>query len=475
MTARALFAMISAWLLLATVAGCKTDQAGDVELYRRVSDPPGALPVFEPGSVLSLETALRLTAAHNEQIAQQGERYIQALADRQRAAASLKPTFDLFSGTTLRDNTGDGIVQTGIGVGGQYRLLTGLSDLRQVDASDARIRSARWLILDLRESLLLQTARVYYEVLRAERLAEVLASSVEAQQARLDDARARNEAGFTRPLDVAQIEAQVSRTRALLIAARGNAREARATLALLTSAEVQDAALTDGFETASDIPGRGALLGLAHRHRQDLLAARAQADAARLEVDAAIGQYAPTLSVNLETFLMREPDDTPASIASLIQLRVPIFSAGRIEADIRAAWSRFRQAALEYRLRARSATADVDGILAQFHASRARLDEFDTQVRVARETLNLAEAAYQAGLGTNLERVTAQDQLLAAELERVSEGYQLKLLSLALRRACGTLAAEQIGAPLPDTEESERAAPDAPLIERPAAQHTEGA
>jgi outer membrane protein len=470
-----LLPLLAPWLAFFAAAGCASDQAGDVDLYRRVSDPPGALPEYQPGGALSLEDALRFTTMYNERLAQQGERYIQALAERQRAAAALKPTFDLFSSTVLRENTGDGIAQTAIGVGGQYRLMTGQSNLRQVDASDARIRASQWLILDLRESLLLETARAYYQVLLAERLSEVLISSVSAQQARLEDARARNEVGFARPLDVAQSEAQVSRTRAQLIAARGREQEARATLTLLTSANVQSATLTDGFNAPADVPPREALLGLTHRHRQDLLAARAEADAARSEVDAAIGQYAPTLTVNLEAFLLREPDDSLGSITSLVQVRVPIFSAGRIEADIRAAWSRFREAALEYRLRARAATADVDVVLAQLQSSRARLDEFDTQTRVAREALTLADAAYEAGLGTNLERITAQDELLTAQLQRVSEEYQVKLLSLALRRACGTLAAEQIGAPLPETDERERTAPDAPLIERTLSQPTEGA
>ncbi|MDX2131583.1 MAG: TolC family protein [Planctomycetota bacterium] len=455
-------------VLAAGLAGCAATHRhdADVELYRRVSDPPGGVPLHEAGADLTLEHALRLASAHNEQLAQQGERYVQALAERQRRAAALKPTFDLVGGTSLRENTGDGIVQTTVGATGQYRLLTGLSDLRSVEASEARARSSRWLILDLRETLLLQTARAYYEVLRAERLGAVLESSVATQMARLEDARARNEVGFTRPLDVAQIEAQVSRTRAQLITARGNALDARATLALLTNADVARSRLTDEFRAPADAPARDTLLALAHEHRQDVLAARAEVDAARREVDAAIGQYAPTLTIDLETFVLQTPDDSASAIASFIQLRVPLFSAGRIEADIRAAWSVFREAVLEHRLRTRAAVADVDSALARLGASRARLEEFRTQVRAARDALTLAEASYQAGLGTNLERVTAQDELLSAELEEVSEGFEHTLLTLELRRACGLLATEQIGSPRPQADDGEAEVPDAPALDR---------
>ncbi len=452
---------------LCALAGCATDQRADVDAYRSISDPPGVRTAFDPGAPLSLLDALRYTAEHNELLAAQGESYVQALADRQRAAAALLPTFDLFTDVTLRENTGsDGVVQTDLGVTGQYRVLTGQSDLRAVDAADAVARARRWLILDLRETLLLQTSRAYYETLRAERLTAVLESSVQAQLARFEDARARNEVGLTRPLDVAQIEAQVSRTRTQLISARSQAREARAVLALLTNVELGDSELIDGFNPPLETPDFAGLVTTAREFRQDLRAAREEANAARLLVDAAIGQYAPSISLNLDYFLARAPDDSGAIIASLIQLRAPIFSAGRIEADVRAAWSVFRQRVLEFRLLEREARRDVEIAAHQLSASRARAAELSNQVTVARQTLLLAEASYQAGLGTNLERVRAQDELLLAELEATSEEFVTKAATLALRRACGLLMQDQFGVPWPEPSEPRAEIPDSPFLDR---------
>lgn len=449
--------------------GCATDQQADVETYRALSDPPGDLPVAAPGEQLSLIEALRLTAARNEQLAVRGELHVQALAERQRLAAALKPTIDLFGQTRVRENTGqNAVAQTDLGVSGQYRLLTGLGDLRNVNAADARIRSSSWLVLDLRETLLLQAARAYYETMRAERLTQVLESSVTAQLARLDDAKARNEVGFARPLDVAQIEAQVSRTRSQLILARRQAQEARATLVLLTNAEVTNSPLIDGYQLppAGEDRPRADLVATALRHRQDLVAARNEADAARFEVDAAISQYTPTLSINIDYFLLQTPDDSASMIAGLIQLRVPVFSAGRIEAEVRAAWSVFRQRVLEFQQRAREARRDVEVADVQLQASRARVIELDTQVAVARQTLALAEAAYQAGIGTNLERITAQDELLAAELEAASEAFDTKIANLALWRACGLLAADRIGTPWPHIPAEQLEPPASPFLDR---------
>lgn len=455
------------------LSGCATDQRGDVDRYRAIADPPTMPEVSEPDAPVSLVEAMRRTAAFNEQLASRGEDYVQALADRQRAVASLLPTLDVFADVALRENTGSGsIVQSALGVNGQYRLLTGLSDLRGVEAASASVAAQKWLILDLRESLLLQTATSYYESLRAERLVQVLQSSVAAQSERLEDTRARNEVGFARPLDVAQNEAQVSRTRTQLITATRQAGEARAALSLLTNTNLRAALLSDGYELRADARELAELSVLAERHRQDILAARSDAEAARARVDAAIGQYAPTVTVNLDYFLARGPDDSAASIASLIQVRVPIFSAGRIEAEIQSAWSVFRQRVLEYRLRVREARRDVEVALLQLRTSAERAAELRTQVRAARDALELADAAYQAGLGTNLELVTAQDQLLAAELEAATEEFVTKAASLSLRRACGLLSVDLIEAPLPEVPPDAVVVPDSPFLDRPASATT---
>lgn len=468
-------ARVGAVLTLLVAGACATDQRSDVEAYRAIGDPPGPTPTHARGSPISLVDSLRLAAAHNESMGIQGERYIQALAERQRLASFLMPTVEFFTDVAIRENNGnDGVLQTDAGFTGQYRLLTGLSDLRNVNASEARIQAERWLILDLRESLLVQTAQAYYATLRAERLVGVLESSVRAQSERLNDARARNEVGFARPLDVSQIESQVSRTRAQMIDAERQAGEARSALALLTNADVSGSTLTDGFEAVAAERTAEELILVATEHRQDVLAARADAEAARVLVDAAIGQYAPSLTLSLDYFLFGEPDRADPGLGSLLQLRIPIFTAGRIEAEVRGTWSLFRQSVLAYRSRVRQVKSDVETAHLRLRASVRLAAELESQVRVATQAVELAEAAYQAGLGTNLERVIAQDQLLAAELEAVSEAFTTKTAYLELLRACGLLSRDMIGAPLPEVTDRERKVPESPVLDRPVEGTTEG-
>lgn len=449
--------------------GCTVDQQSEISRYRAVSDL-SRVPAFSPGAPLSLEDAVLLANAYNERLSIQGELYLQALLEQKRRAAALMPTLDLFGDQFLRENN-SALRSTAFdgGVSGQYTLLTGATDFNSVKAAEADARSRRWLLLDLREALMLETARAYYSVLRAERLVEVLRSSSVVQQERLRDIRARQAVGFARPLDVAQIESQSSETMVTLLDAQNALARARSALILLTGVEAQDSLLTDGFAIPDSTPALTTLLTDAYRTRQDLLAARASADAARADVDAAFGQYFPSIRLALDYFLVRDSAPTDLDLSSLISINLPLFTGWRIDAEVRAAWSVFRQRVLEYSALRRQVRLDIETALADLDSSRQRVVELNAQLAAAAEALRQAEASYQAGLGTNLERVAAQDQLLNAQLRQASEEFTLKIAVLALQRAGGRLTQDLAFAPPVAAAPEEQAPPDSPFIILPPA------
>lgn len=450
----------------ACMGACAVDQAAEVSAYRRVTDYAPA-PVRASDAPLSLVEAIASTNAYNERLAIEGENYLQALIERRRRAANLMPTLDASAALGFRQDPPNRphSLAFDAGLGAQYTFFTGLSDLRDIDAARANIRSREWLLLDLRESLMLETARAYYEVLTAERLVGVLESSAAVQAERLRDIRGRQQVGFARPLDVAQIESQASQTQVSLLNARNDVARARAALTLLTGTEAGVCRLTDEFALPAQGEAAEVLLNSAYASRADLLAARSAADAAREEVDGRIGQYYPSIGLNLDYFLVR--DTVPSSLSAVLSVNVPVFSAGRIDADVREAWSIFRQRVYDYSLIKRSVRRDVETAHADLAASRLRLAELEAQVRVAAEALRQAEASYGAGLGTNLERIQAQDQLLSAQLGQANEEYALKIASIALMRARGGLTGLIAPGATPEPRDWEREAPASPFIRLP--------
>jgi outer membrane protein len=456
-------------LLLAT--GCAVDQAQEVQTYRKVLDagqiqPPAP---FSPSESVTLKRALVLANANNEQLAETGEDYLQALIDKDRAFARFLPTIrfapsymrqeksSLGAGNSLissilRTETLDAPLQGDLNV-------SPFQDAPALWAAASSAEKQRALLLDHQAILLLDVAQTYYQVMRSEKQVQVLENSVQVQQQRVNDMDVQRRAGVARPVDVAQSEAQLAGTRNALIRARNDVRNGRAMLAQLMGVPAVEGPLASGFEVPSENRPVDRLLPLADAHRQDLQASRMQVKAAAEQLEAAWGGYFPSVSLNLTRYLYREsfPDDVDWT--GLIQVALPIFSAGLVHANVRTAYSRLRQAhqaesglrrlvLRELRVAVEDLTSDVQ-----------QIDQLGIRLAAAREALRQADAAYWAGLGTNLQRLIAQDQLLSAEPALTEEQFNHIVDYLRLLRAVGVL---DIGlTPLPPGDGGDPATRDA--------------
>jgi outer membrane protein TolC len=197
--------------------------------------------------------------------------------------------------------------------------------------------------------------------------------------------------------------------------------------------------LAGRFEVPRENRPIGQLLALADGHRQDLRAAGLQVKAAAERLQATWGEYFPSISLNLTRYLKREsfPDDVDWT--GLIQVNLPIFSAGLIHADVRTAYSRLRQAHLADTALRRTVLRELRVAMEDLHSDRQQVDQLSVRVAAAREAMRQADAAYSAGLGTNLERLIAQDQLLSAQLALTEKQFGHIVDYLRLMRSVGML------------------------------------
>jgi outer membrane protein len=453
-------------VLLAFASGC-VDQDKEVALYRSVLDGPTSRPVsYTRGAPLTLATALLLTNQHNERLAIGGEDYVQALIEKDRAASRFLPTISLSpsyskadAGTDTRNRFGSGgsgtddpndpsnrvnTASTGDGrldvpVNANVNVFNGLRDYYNIQRARGDIRRFRALLLDLQSAVMLDVARAYYQVLRAERSVEVLRNSVKLQDERVRDIRTRDRIGAARKLDVAQIEAQAAAFRATLIAAQADAHNARVLLAFLVGAPVLDAPLDDRYEVPELSQSIGATIEEAWNSRQDLAAAEAAIEAAAANVQSAVGQYYPSVSINFNYYLSRESQPEDSLWNGLISANLPLFTGGLIRANVRLAMSQLRQAKLQQSLLLRQIEQDVRFVYENLAASTARMVELRLSADAAEQALTVSEGEYRAGRITNLDRLVAQDRLLAAQLDLVGEEFNRKVSYLNLLRVAGRL------------------------------------
>ncbi len=193
---------------------------------------------------------LLLANRHNENLASNGELYVQALIDKERAFANFLPTVSLaptINYETKRTSAASsGTITTGtvaaaggttdalrdVPVAGSVNVFNGFQDVSNLRRAGYTAQQREQLLLDLQMTLFLNVAQAYYTTLSNERSVTVLTNSVQVQLERVRDQQGRLQAGLARPLDVAQAQAQASATRVSLISAQNNVKNSRTMLAL---------------------------------------------------------------------------------------------------------------------------------------------------------------------------------------------------------------------------------------------------
>lgn len=438
-------------MLVILLVGCGISQKREMEIYQSVLEAGQIAPseVFNPTDPLTLQEALGIANTHNETLALSGENYLQTLINKDRAFARFLPTIVFTPSFMRQEKTSlaaenpliekfsreqtvnlpvEGVVST-----------APFSDIPAVGQAAYSAEMQRALLLDGRAVLLLDVAQTYYQVLRSENEIDVLSHSVDVQTRRVSDIRARNKAGVARRLDVSQAEARLAETRAAVIQSENDAKNGRAMLALLLGVPDVKGKLTDGFEVPTGEWPMASLIDQAMTHREDLYASHARVYAAAKQLQAAWGEYFPSVSLNLTRYLIREsfPEDVDWTV--LLAVRIPIFSAGLAHADVRTAYSQLRQANFSDSLLRRRIVKELRSAREDLIDTDRRIKEIDIQISAAKDATHQAEAAFRFGTATNLEVITARDEQLNAELAGTGARFERAVNYLRLLRAAGCL------------------------------------
>ncbi|MGC4033142.1 MAG: TolC family protein [Tepidisphaeraceae bacterium] len=449
---------------LVAATGCQVDQSKEVSLYRKQLDATSPqAPSYDGDVALNLIDALALANRGNEQLGLSGEDYVQAIIAKHRAVAAFLPTLSFRPSFTLQQtphNTtsvpnsllssgyrrinGNMSYQTQAPVVGQMNLFNGGGDLATLRSAEATIEQRRQALLNTQMLIMRDVAETYYAVLRAERSVAVLTDTLHVQQARLKDVQQQFANGLATNLAVSQTRAQLDSTRASLVVADGDVKNSRSMLAFLIGVPHVRGKLTDGFASPATVGDIDAFEQQAVHGRNDLLAAAADITAARERVTAAISQYYPSVSLNVQGFLYREYYTDASKWAAILQVNLPIFSAGLIEADVRTAWSQLRQAALNESYVRRQALNDVQQAYQNLITSDARVSALRDEVSAAEDAYRQSRDAFNANLAINLDVLTSQNQLLESQLELAGAEYDRSVYYLDLMRATGELTVNHV-------------------------------
>jgi outer membrane protein TolC len=396
-------------------------------------------------SALTIDQAMRETLASLERVRFAGEDIYRAEILRVLAASELLPNVNWRY--TYFKQEDDFSVPPGVRFGGlltenrtsRFELrqpLLHAEDIMAFGASGPVVEAAEARARDEARGARLAAIRAFFAVLVAERAAETFIAALERDDERLREVRARLQVGVVRRTEVLFIETDRARTQASLDRARRDIASARARLGLLIGRPLRGP-LVAPPDVTHDPPPLASVIEEAFESRPDLAALRREMDSRQWAVYSAYGAYFPGADFTGNLYTHREGNLEKVDWDFTIDVSVPIFSGFAISARLAEAETLLRQARLTYEAQARFIAEEVATLYHSRLASTAALNSREAEVSSATENYRLLEAEYRVGLASNLELVTAEEQLRLARLDLEVERLNERRLAIELDLATG--------------------------------------
>jgi OMF family outer membrane factor len=407
---------------------------------------------------LSLAEAIEIALADSPQIAA-AEAEVEYAENGSKAAGSaswptlaLNGSYGSFSGDVLYGRFIPGVPGDGsMPVDPYDRNTTAAVELKQVlyaggainaakRASDAESRMADEALRDQRRELSYQVTRAYYEVLLAERRAEVATKSIERSQASLDLIELRFAEQEALKVELLGVEGQLAADQLALLEATNDLALARRALNRLLGRSQETALeLSDPLELPLEVPAEATAVEEATAGNPKVTMAGLGVERADAALGGAKSLSRPKLELSaVYTWIDNELFFDGTYVGAVVNLSIPFFQ------DIRAGSAAKKQAEA-HKARADAMWADAKSAAElQTVAAYRGLEEKRTAVETAgkileyhRERYRVTQSGYREEMVTFSEVLDRHDDLRRAELVLSGALFETRIQEAEIRRLAG--------------------------------------
>ena len=315
---------------------------------------------------------------------------------------------------------------------------------RRVESADAAYHSAIERERDVRTSIIAETTLTYFELrgaqlqLVAEQASYAAAGKNHALIERRYQVGRASLADLHRAYaDFKSIDARIPGLEALRDVA---ARRLSLLLGELPESRIALTSQSSRFPILAPVP-IGTRADLVRR-RPDVRASERALAAATANIGVAKGEFFPSLSLvssagysSSSSGSLTDSVSRTWSVMPLIQWR--LFEGGRIKAEVKAAKSRAKQAALAYEASVLGAISEVEQSLIRYHRQLDAVDRQAAAVKATEAGLELIDRQYRAGGVSLLILLDAQRQLNSARSQLAQFQTNAALDLVRLYRALG--------------------------------------
>jgi NodT family efflux transporter outer membrane factor (OMF) lipoprotein len=393
----------------------------------------------------ALNDLIERAIASNLDLKQAAARVRQSRAQRGVARSTLFPSADASGGYQRSGDkdTSSGLFRAGVDASWELDFFGG--NRRSVEAADADITSSIEDQRDVLITLVSEVAFSYIDLRGFQQEIEVARNNLRTQRRTADLTRQLQGAGFVGSLDTANAESTVASTEAAIPLLEQDARQTIYSLSVLLALE--PAALIEQLDKYTAVPQAPQRIPVGLP--SDLLLRRPDIRRAEADLHAAVARVGVAQADLYPRFTLTGDIGTAGrSLGSLVDtdnlswsigpgIRWPIFSAGRIRANIASQQAFVDQVQTSYQRTILNALRDVESALIAYEKEQQHRAALVRAVEANRRALDISTQLYTNGNTDFLNVLNAQRSLLGSEDALVRSDRTIATNLIALYKALG--------------------------------------
>ena len=321
-----------------------------------------------------------------------------------------------------------------------YNLYTSGSRQARIRQAEEQVRSSEFTVESQSEDVRLNVTRQYYDLQQADEQVRINQSAVVNAQASLRDAVALERAGVGTRFDVLRFQVNLANSQQNLTNSISQQRIAQRQLATTLS-------ITQSVDLIAADPVR--LAGLwnqsledsivqALQNRPELQQRLAERNIGEQQRRQALSQLGPQLSLVASYDLLDQFNDNVAVTDGYsvgLQASLNLYEGGAARAQAAQARANIAIAENAFANQRNQVRFEVEQAFSQLQSNLENVQTANTALEQAREALRLARLRFQAGVGTQTDVISAENDLTLSEGNRIQAILNYNRALAAIQRA----------------------------------------
>lgn len=301
------------------------------------------------------------------------------------------------------------------------------------------------------QNLAVRVAKGYFGVLAAEENIEFSKIELRSLELQLDQVQERLAVGFATIVDIDEVKAQHDKIAADLILADQQMNDAKEALReIVGNVDISLVKLPEQLPLLKPEPADVEVWrNTAQQSNLRIIAANSAAEVAKQQMDLQFAGHLPTVDV-VGTKTMSDTNRISGVVYDSdsvgVQVSVPIFSGGGVNAKVEQARDLYEEALQDVDKQRRATERQVKDGFRGVLSSIGRVTALATALKSAQSALDAAQMGYQVGSRTVVDVLIEQSKFFGIRRDYAKARYEYLLNGLLLKQAAGTLMREDMEA-----------------------------